>query len=54
MSGGFDKSRAKTVIPVPPGTALHQLCSVLPAGRLFNSDDGAAAALPWRCCHRTL
>lgn len=46
MSGAFDKRRAKTVVPVPIGTALHQLCSVLPAGRIFNSDDGAAAELP--------
>lgn len=46
MSGDFDKRRAKTVIPVPIGTALHQLCSVPPADRVFNSDGGAAAVLP--------
>lgn len=31
--GGLEKSRAKTVTPVPPGTALHQLYSVPPTGR---------------------
>lgn len=33
MSGGVVKWRAKTVMPVPPGTALHQLYSVPPTGR---------------------
>lgn len=46
MSGDFDKRTAKTVIPVPIGTALQQLCSVFPAGRVFNSDGRAAAELP--------
>lgn len=40
MFGDFDKRRAKTVIPVPPGTALHQLYSVAPAGRVWRLDGG--------------
>ncbi|MFS7903668.1 hypothetical protein Hanom_Chr01g00026721 [Helianthus anomalus] len=31
--GGLERSMAETVTPVPPGTALHQLCSVPPRGR---------------------
>ena len=37
ISGGFARRRAKTVVPVPPGTALHQLYSVPPTGRDMGS-----------------
>lgn len=37
ISEGFDRRSAKTVMPVPPGTALHQLYSVPPTGRAFGS-----------------
>ena len=32
-SSALEESRAKTAMPVPPGTALHQLCSVSPTDR---------------------
>lgn len=35
--GSFERWRANTVVPVPPGTALHQLYSVPPTGRVFGS-----------------
>ena len=47
-SGGFERRRARTVMPVPPGTAFHQLCSVPPTGRRVG-EDGCAAAF-WCCC----
>lgn len=37
ISGGLERSRAKTVMPVPPGTALHQLYSVPPTVRALGS-----------------
>ena len=37
MFGGLQKRKPKTVTPVPPGTALHQLNSVLPTGRVLDS-----------------
>lgn len=40
--GGLEKSRAKTVTPVPPGTALHQLYSVPPTGRDTASEEESA------------
>nr|GMD88409.1 hypothetical protein Iba_chr14cCG6750 [Ipomoea batatas] len=46
ISIGFDKRIANTVIPVPPGTALHQLYSVPPTGRLLGCAAFAAAATP--------
>lgn len=45
MFGGFERRRATTVMPVPPGTALHQLCSVPPAGRHLNSAAGRLVLL---------
>lgn len=37
MSGGFERRRARTVVPVPPGTDLHQLYSVPPTDRTLGS-----------------
>lgn len=37
--GGLEKSRAKAVTPVPPGTALHQLYSVPPTERDIASGE---------------
>lgn len=37
ISGGLERRRDKTVMPVPPGTALHQLYSVPPAGLTLGS-----------------
>lgn len=33
ISGGLERRTARTVVPVPVGTALHQLYSVPPTGR---------------------
>lgn len=35
MAGDLDKRTPRTVIPVPPGTAMHQLYSVPPTGRVL-------------------
>lgn len=35
ISGGVERRRAMTVVPVPVGTALHQLYSVPPTVRVF-------------------
>lgn len=35
--GGLERRRARTVMPVPLGTALHQLSSVPPTGRVLGS-----------------
>lgn len=35
ISGGVERRRAMTVMPVPVGTALHQLYSVPPTVRVF-------------------
>lgn len=40
MSGGLERRRARTVVPVPMGTALHQLYSVPPTGRALGSSSG--------------
>lgn len=40
ISGGFERSKPRTVVPVPPGTARHQLCSVPPTGRDLDSPAG--------------
>ena len=40
MFGGLEKRKPNTVIPVPPGTALHQLNSVPPTGRVVDSVIG--------------
>lgn len=40
ISGGFERSKPRTVVPVPPGTARHQLCSVPPTGRDLDSAGG--------------
>lgn len=37
MLGCFESRRARTVMPVPVGTALHQLYSVPPTGRAMGS-----------------
>lgn len=37
MFGSLERRRAKTVMPVPLGTALHQLYSVPPTGRALSS-----------------
>lgn len=35
ISGALDMSKPSTVIPVPPGTARHQLFSMAPTARPF-------------------
>lgn len=35
--GALERRKASTVMPVPPGTARHQLVSVPPTGRAFSS-----------------
>jgi len=50
ISGCFDKRRAKTVMPVPRGTDLHQLYSVAPTGRALGSGAcgfGSNWSWPW-------
>lgn len=37
ISGGFERRRDRTVMPVPPGMALHQLYSVTPRVRPLGS-----------------
>lgn len=37
--GDLEKRRARTVMPVPPGTARHQLSSVAPTARDWGSAD---------------
>lgn len=41
MFGGLVRRRARTVMPVPTGTALHQLYSVPPTGRALGSGTDA-------------
>lgn len=41
MLGGLEMRRARTVEPVPPGAALHQLNSVVPTGRILGSTSSS-------------
>ena len=41
-SGGFERRRPRTVVPVPPGAARHQLYSVPPTGRDLDSPAGGS------------
>ncbi len=43
MFGGFERRRPRTVMPVPMGTALHQLYSVPPTVRTLGSEEGVSS-----------
>jgi hypothetical protein len=38
---GLERSSKRTVVPVPPGTERHQLCSVLATGRVTCSSSSS-------------
>lgn len=46
-SGGLERMRVRTVMPVPVGTALHQLYSVPPAGRALGSSGSGGEFEAW-------
>lgn len=44
MSGGFERRRARTVVPVPPGTDRHQPYSVPPTDRIMGLEGSVVVS----------